>query len=478
MSATRTILLSTFELLPNAAVSYSTRNQSKGLMNFIPHPRPRRFLLTLLTLLALFVTASSAPSQQKAPTTTWQELAVTRARILSHVKWTPVADTLPNRKGGFFEKGKEVTGVPYSSVSSVGRCIGFDISLRTFLAAVENPHSVLYTENLTGKVSNAAAYYGSVCSAFTSYALGCGAPVVSRRHGPDLSKGVVLVEPQAAEAAQVGDVIYTPPATPTSGSHVEIITAVARDEEGRVVSIRVEESRPPSTSITHRTPAKFDQHLALKNKQLIRITDLDLWRGDNRAEPLGFPNFELDATAPVINRSLLLDLGDWVPYQKGTPVKINVMDRDGRGVKMLVIHRDGKVVEEIPLAGPGQQERRFEVCGNYTAHVIHADDTASQACEFTVSDLDLHLPGDRLTFGKDWSIAFNSENITVIAVYVFNSNDSYGRHRLFLTPEQRSAGVLTIPGELVKNPGKLQVWLIGEHPLGRLKLRKDITLVK
>lgn len=218
--------------------------------------------------------------------------------------------------------------------------------------------------------------------------------------------------------------------------------------------------------------------MALKNKQLIRITDLDLWRGDNRAEPLGFPNFELDATAPVINRSLLLDLGDWVPYQKGTPVKINVMDRDGRGVKMLVIHRDGKVVEEIPLPGPGQQERRFEVCGNYTAHVIHADDTASQACEFTVSDLDLHLPGDRLTFGKDWSIAFNSENITVIAVYVFNSNDSYGRHRLFLTPEQRSAGVLTIPGELVKNPGKLQVWLIGEHPLGRLKLRKDITLVK
>ncbi len=92
------------------------------------------------------------------------------------MKWSPVAETLPNRNGGYFKKGKEYVGVPYSSVRSEGRYIGFDIALRTFLAAVENPRSVLYTENLTGKVPNAAAFYGSVCSAYTSYALGCGFP--------------------------------------------------------------------------------------------------------------------------------------------------------------------------------------------------------------------------------------------------------------------------------------------------------------
>jgi hypothetical protein len=89
--------------------------------------------------------------------------------------------------------------VPYSSVRSEGRYIGFDIALRTFLAAVENPRSVLYTENLTGRVSNAAAYYGSVCSAYTSYALGCGIPEVSRRYGPEISQGIQLVEPQSAQ---------------------------------------------------------------------------------------------------------------------------------------------------------------------------------------------------------------------------------------------------------------------------------------
>jgi hypothetical protein len=64
-----------------------------------------------------------------------------------------------------------------------------------------------------------------------------------------------------------------------------------------------------------------------------------------------------------------------------------------------------------------------------------------------------------------------------IVIYLWNEADSYGRHPLFLTEEQQRAGSLTIPAGLLKKPGKLQVWLIGEHSLGRLKLRKDITMI-
>lgn len=431
--------------------------------------------LLLPVLLAVTVLLPATPSAAEEP---WQERAAAHARILSHVKWSPVAETFPNRKGGFFEKGKEYTGVPYSSVRSEGRYIGFDISLRTFLAAVENPLSVLYTENFTGKVSNAAAYYGSVCSAYTIYALGCGIWEVSRRYGPAVSEGIVLVAPQSAQGAQVGDVIYTPHATATSGSHVEIVTAVTRDQKGRATSVRVEESRPPTTQVTDRSPANFDAHLAAKNKQLFRVTDRDIWRGDNRADGLHFPNPELDATPPTINRALLLDLGDWVPYQKGDPVKFHVMDRDQLGVKSLVIQRGGEVVEEIALTGPGVQERRFEACGDYTAHVIHQDGSQSQACEFAVCDLDLRLPNESVTLAADWTVQFETEHIAPIAVYLSNSGDSYGRHPLFLIEEQKKAGAMTIPVGLLKKPGTLQVWLIAEHPLGRLKLRQDIPLVK
>jgi hypothetical protein len=435
-------------------------------------------LSLLLASLSLALMANAAEvtvnEQRTPPTQGWQERAAAHARILSQVKWTPVADTMPNRKGGYFQAGRENIGVPYSSVRSEGRYIGFDIGLRTFLAAVENPRSVLYTENLTGKVENAAGYYGSVCSAYTSYALGCGIWEVSRRYGPQISEGIRLVEHQSADEAQVGDVIYTPHATETSGSHVEIITDVTKDSAGEVISVRVEESRPPTTATTERSAAAFNAHLASRNKQLFRITDREAWRGSNRSEPLLFPNYEADAVKPTINRSLLLDLGDWAPYQKGQPVKFNVMDRDQRGVKSLVIRRGDKMVEEIALTGPSLHERTFDTCGDYTAQVIHADGKPSQACEFAVCDLQLTVPKDKAPIKGNWQARFSTENITPIIIYLWNDADGYGRHPLFLTDEQRRTGSLTIPTDLLKKPGKLQVWLIGEHKLGRLKLRKNI----
>jgi hypothetical protein len=406
----------------------------------------------------------------------WQPRAAVRANILSQVKWTPVAETMPNRQGGFFEKGKQYTGVPYSSVRSEGRYIGFDISLRTFLAAVENPLSVLYTESLAGKVPNAAAYYGAVCSSYTSYALQCAIPEVSRRHGPEISEGVELVNPQSAQAAQVGDVIYTPHATATSGSHVEMVTAVTKDEKGRVITVRVEESRPPTTRVTDRSAADFNAHLAAKTKQLFRVTNLDLWRGANRAESFRFPDYEIDAAIPAINRTLLLDLGDWVPYQKGQPAKFNVMDRDALGLKTLVIQRDNRVVEEVALTGPGVVERAFDTCGDYTARVVRPDGSASPACEFAVCELDLRLPAGSVSLAREWTVSFTSANMDIIAIYLHSESDSYGRHSLFVSEEQRRLGAFTVPAGLLKKPGTVQVWLIGEHQFGRLKVRKDITL--
>jgi hypothetical protein len=442
-------------------------------------PRLVFFVVFLCTLPA----GADEPAKQANDETAlgalgWQNRAAEHARILSQIKWTPVAGSMPNRQGGFFEKGKEYTGVPYSSVRSVGRYVGFDISLRTFSAAVENPHSVLYTENLRGKVPNAAAYYGTVCSAYTSYALHCGMSEVSRRHGPEVSQGIVRVNPQSAQAVKVGDVIYTPHLTLTSGSHVEIVTAVKKDKMGRVTSVRIAESRPPTTRTTDRSAASFGAHLASADKQLFRITDLDAWRGGNRAESFLFPNHQADSVSPKINRTVLVDLGDWVPYQKGQAVKFNVLDRDALGVKSLVIQRGAEVVEKIPLDHLGVQQRTFPICGDYTAHVVRPDRSRSPACEFAMCDLDLRLPAESVRLDRNWDVHFTSDNIKVIAVYLWNESDSYGRHPLFLSEEQRRKGSITVTANLLKTAGTLQVWLIGEHRLGRLKVRKDISMVK
>lgn len=402
----------------------------------------------------------------------WQKKAVEYARIMSRVKWTPVADGMPMRRGAF-EAGTEYTGVPYSSVKHVGRYIGFDIFLKTFLAAVENPQSVLYTENLRGEVTNAECYYGNVCSSYTSYALQCGIWYVSRVHGPPYRNGVSLVKSQSAQAAQVGDIIFTPP---RPGSHIEIVTEVTSDADGKVTHVRVEESWPRTTRNTNRTAAKFNSHIASRNRKLYRITDLDAWREENRAESFLFPNYAEDSATPTINRVLLLDRGDWVPYQKGQPVKFNVMDRDAQGVKTLVIKRGESVVEEIDRPGNGIIERIFPTCGDYTAHCVMQDDSLSQTCEFSVCDLDFQLPAEEVTAGESWDLEFSSDNMNIIIAYFRTNANSYAQPMVFLSDEDRKNGKVVISADLIQDKGKAEVWLIGENKYGRLKIRKEFSV--
>ena len=404
----------------------------------------------------------------------WQEKSIAYARIMSRVKWTPVAEGMPMR-GGYFSVGKQYTGVPYSSVKHVGRYIGFDIFLKTFLAAVENPQSVLYTENLHGKISNAECYYGKVCSSYTSYALRCGIWYVSKQHGPRFRAGVTILDPQSAQAARPGDIIYTPPTSQNGGSHVEMVTEVVRNKAGQVTHVRIEESRPQTTSNTLRGAEAFDLHLSSRNRELYRITDLDAWRGGNKAESFLF-NYEDDSATPRINRVLLLDRGDWVPYFKGQPVKINIMDRDEQGVRALVIKRGEKVVEEIESPGQGVVERVFEVSGDYSATCVLKDGSTSQACEFAVCELAADLPPTSVSRGAPWDITLKTDNMNAIIVYFKNSADKYDEHYVFITEADRKAGRVTIPASVARKAGKLQVCLIGENRYGRLKQHWEIQV--
>jgi hypothetical protein len=433
-----------------------------------------RGLVVSLTIASCFQCVSFAQGANEE-SRAWQKLAVEYARIMSRVKWTPVAEGIPKRGGGSFKKGTEYTGAPYSSVKAVGRCIGFDIYLKTFLAAVENPNSVLYTENLSGKVSNAATYYGKVCSTFTSYALQCAVAYRSSHHGTKFRKGVALVDPQSAQAAEPGDVIYTPPAKVGGGSHVEIVTGVEKSGE-KVTAVRVEDSWPPTNRNLLRDTSNFDSHISSRNRKLYRITDFDAWHDGNNAESFLFPNYEEDSATPAINRVLLLDRGDWVPYYKDQAVKFNVMDKDSKGVQTLVVKRGDAIVEQIALDGRGVVERLFSVCGDYAAHCVMSDGSLSQACEFSVCDLDFSLPDETPTRNKSWEIKFSASNLSVIAVRLMNPKPPYPRHILWLTEQDRRSKKVAVPAGLIRDPGLVQVWVIGENKYGRLTRQQEVVI--
>ncbi|MFI4873950.1 MAG: hypothetical protein ACIALR_01340, partial [Blastopirellula sp. JB062] len=195
-----------------------------------------------------------------------------------------------------------------------------------------------------------------------------------------------------------------------------------------------------------------------------------------KAESFLFPNFEADAAVPSINRVLLLDLGDWVPYRKGQAVKFNLLDKDSQGVKALIIKRDDQVIEKIERPALGVIERSFDVCGDYVAYCEMRDGSQSQACEFAVCDLHFKLPSQAAPFGSPVEVQFASENLNVVAAYVISDESMYGRHYTFLTDEDRKAGKVVIPADSIRHQGDTKIRLIGEHKLGRIKSEQSMTI--
>ncbi|HNS33288.1 MAG TPA: hypothetical protein PKN36_10015, partial [bacterium] len=157
--------------------------------------------------------------------------------------------------------------------------------------------------------------------------------------------------------------------------------------------------------------------------------------------------------------------------------KINVMDRDGFGVKALVIKRGESVVEEIPLNGPGIVERRFSMCGDYTAYCVMKDGSSSRACEFSVCDLGFTLPAGEFKIGEPWEVKFDSDNMNAILAYLKSVKIPEGCYYVWITAEDRKKGKFTVPASLVPEEGELSVWLLGENRYGRLKRVKNAMAV-
>ena len=259
---------------------------------------------------------------------------------------------------------------------------------------------------------------------------------------------------------------------------MELVTGVERSGE-KVIAVRIEESTPPTTRNTLRKAAAFNAHIAARNRRLYRITDPDAWHGQNQAESFLFPNYDEDSATPAINRVLLLDRGDWVPYFKDQPVKFNVMDRDSNGVQSLIVKRGDAVVEQIPLDGKGViSERLFSDCGDYTAHCVMSDGSPSQACEFAVCDLNLSVPDRPLPQNQPWKIEFAACNLNVIALRLMSPKPPYKRAILWPTEEDRKNGTVTVPADLLQTTGPVQVWLIGENRYGRLTRQQEVAIAE
>lgn len=185
------------------------------------------------------------------------------------VKWKPKVNTtvdgfkvgIPrhNHAKTITWRGTEVQpyGIPYSSATQDQKYVGLNVSLYTFLSAVNNPYSLLYTETIkngTGSRSawnrhytadNASAYYGLVCCAFTAATTGCMRNWNNGYFQPVAEQGYEFVIVNyngtiTAESIRVGDVFNT--GEGYSGHSVVVYQLFQDVFTGKITHVRYAES--------------------------------------------------------------------------------------------------------------------------------------------------------------------------------------------------------------------------------------------
>ena len=262
---------------------------------------------------------------------TLQELnAQRKAEQFAGVKWTPITAVPKNTYNSTnktFPAGTRVTGVPYSSVKELDKFIGKDVSLHTFMTAVNNPYSLLYTENVSeansasawGKTYhgvNCACYFGQVCSEFSAMASG-GAIDYATALYSWLNKyyhKAVKIFDQSAQGVRIGDALWTE-------GHMRMVYAVKKNASGEVTHVRIAESTYGSTIINNPiTAAAFNTEIA---NGCIIYRPLWLYRNINY-EPSPYVAIRDEAPQTVVyNDDICTFAGDKACFREGDTIAIN-----------------------------------------------------------------------------------------------------------------------------------------------------------
>ena len=164
---------------------------------------------------------------------------VKRARQMTNIEWIPQKEIKGwwySANGVKYTAGVKYTGLPYGQPLT-GKYVPWSASLETFLAAVNDPSSVMYTK--TGdNGAKSGPYYAIDCSAFVSWAWNMSRlktcdGLRSTANSTKIGSSYSLVE--------VGDALV-------NRYHTVLVTDVTYNPDGTIASVELSEANVSQTS--------------------------------------------------------------------------------------------------------------------------------------------------------------------------------------------------------------------------------------
>lgn len=380
------------------------------------------------------------------PETEAEEAVIKRARQLSEITWTPKG-TIPTRQSSTmktFTPGKEYKGLIYSSTIATDTAIAEHVSFYTYLTALANPDSVLYTKQLSA-MANADSWYGMVCNGLVRYALGIkeGYNTASWHTIP----GMTLVKEYntyTADDIKLCDVLNV---NNLNSNHVAIITDILRDDDGNVVAIEIcDETRP------YARRAKWSIDYFYSNWGV----KYNLYRYDYLQDVPPFDEEErkllLESDIDEVLPMIAVNYGDKSNYRAGDETVISVF---AEGDNVVEIYKNGKLASETKVSGRAKFASKFGV-GRYEIKLKGTD----YSTEFCVTKPEISYT---VVDGKVTITANPNETGSKIRHLEYRNADTWGVKGISnLTEEEIKSGIFTreIPTEY---PAAFKVFFENEY---------------
>lgn len=297
-----------------------------------------RFILSIFIWMTPFVMFAQTELNIDSLTQVGALNAVKKAHQMADLPIVPVANFEANNNA-VYEAGKKYKGIIYSSAKETNTFVGQDVSIYTFMTALHNPRSVLYTEKINklpyhGR--NSIAYYGTVCSGLINYALGF--KVTQRSVDILVEDYFELIEDQSAQGIKLADLVCRE-------GHPALITGIEKDSKGKIVKIEICSARMAGCCrILYNSEEKFNKWIKRHNLQIYRYKYL--YKNTSYTPFTEFVAVEGERLKSFkYNDNICANKGDKSCYVTGENVVLNVF---GGGDK-IEIYKGSKLFKEIAI---------------------------------------------------------------------------------------------------------------------------------
>lgn len=391
--------------------------------------------------------------------------ALRRVDYLEHLRFVPLAKVpngYPPSSGTEYANtyfdlaGQVAVGVPYSDVAETRKYVPNNVSLRTFMTAVKNRRSLLYTEELNNNTSkygisyksgHRRAYYGEVCCGFTAWVMGMDTMYLTNDYGANRVPGLSSVTYNSVDDLRPLDLIW-------QDGHISIISDIWKDEFDNVKYVAWAEMSTPYPYRGLFTPAQFDARLTSISGTIHRWTG---WTNLPEPEVTEYSQYLLGDVRrePKWNEDIMCFAGDYAAFVEGDIIHLNA--RRNSVYTGVELYKDDVLLQTIDITGLSADtivtpntEDWVDVnlttlnlaYGKYKARLTDGTNTT----DYTYFEI-IGVTMSATKSGNTVTIAFGSSNGTPVSVEQVKDNgfpNAPNSKMHTITAEEVSAGTMTL----------------------------------